>query len=523
MPAASDHRNGIFSSLANEYIVRAVMRYHPGIRQTVGAASGICALLIATTTALAQDRPPRGLHLELGATVGGHIFASDLELGVADDPALPSPKSSIAFGLRAALALHPMFSLELEGVGIPTSDSINDYSAFIIGWRGHALVHFMDGAFQPFVLAGAGALSVVQTAGDAYEDINKDTDLVFHGGIGAKYWVTPTIALRLDARGLAVPNVEDGSVSPDFEILAGIGFAIGGAPPPPPPPVVPLVRDSDRDDIPDNLDKCPMEPEDKDGFQDADGCPDPDNDGDGILDAQDKCPLEAETKNGIDDDDGCPEEDKDGDGIFGTNDRCPEEPEDKDNFQDEDGCPDPDNDQDGVADGQDKCPTDPETKNGYQDEDGCPDQVPAAVAKFTGVIAGINFRVNSADIKPSSFKILKQAVKVLKDYPDLRIEISGHTSNEGKADFNMELSRKRAESVKAYLVSAGIDEGRISTVGYGPEKPIADNSTKKGRDKNRRIEFRLVSQGGDKTLPAAGPTPTPTPAPAPTPPADPKP
>ena len=179
--------------------------------------------------------------------------------------------------------------------------------------------------------------------------------------------------------------------------------------------------------------------------------------------------------------DGCPEEDKDGDGIVDSKDKCPDEAEDKDGFEDEDGCPDPDNDKDGVPDEQDKCPNEPETKNGYQDDDGCPDEVPVAVKKFTGVVKGINFRRNSADIKASSFPLLKEAVKVFREYPDLRVEISGHTSTEGKRDFNMKLSRKRAESVKGFLVSAGIDEKRIGTVGYGPDRPIADNETKEGK------------------------------------------
>ena len=185
-------------------------------------------------------------------------------------------------------------------------------------------------------------------------------------------------------------------------------------------------------------------------------------------------------------------EDTDNDGIPDDKDKCPDQAEDKDQFEDEDGCPDPDNDKDGIPDEKDKCPNEAETKNGYQDEDGCPDEVPAPVKKFTGVVKGINFRRNSADIKASSFPLLKEAVGVFKEYPTLRVEISGHTSDEGKRDFNMKLSRKRAEAVKAFLVSAGIDESRIGTVGHGPDKPIADNETKEGKEKNRRIEFRLL-------------------------------
>jgi OOP family OmpA-OmpF porin len=367
----------------------------------------------------------------------------------------------------------------------------------------------MQGRLVPFILAGMGGLSVVSTEGTEYDEIKKDTDMEFHGGAGVKYALTPVIGLRIDGRVLAVPNTTNNGMSPDFEVMAGLSIGLGGkAPPPPPAPVArtEAPRDTDNDGIPDNIDACPTDPEDKDGFKDDDGCPDPDNDKDGIADAADKCPNDPESKNGIDDDDGCPEDDKDGDGIIGSRDKCPNDAEDKDGFQDEDGCPELDNDRDGIADTNDKCPNEPETRNGFQDEDGCPDQVPAAVAKFTGVIKGITFRKNSADIKSSSFTTLKEAVQVMKSYPTLRIEVSGHTSDDGQRDFNMKLSHQRADAVKAYLISAGAEPYRIATVGYGPDKPIADNNSKDGKEKNRRIEFRLLSQDEDiDGAPAPGP------------------
>ncbi len=135
------------------------------------------------------------------------------------------------------------------------------------------------------------------------------------------------------------------------------------------------VKDSDGDGIMDPIDECPSDPEDKDGFQDEDGCPDPDNDRDGIPDPRDRCPNDPENFDGYQDDDGCPDVrgDADGDGIPDESDRCPNEPEDKDGFQDEDGCPDTDNDADGIADDKDKCPNQPEDFDGFEDEDGCPE------------------------------------------------------------------------------------------------------------------------------------------------------
>jgi len=184
--------------------------------------------------------------------------------------------------------------------------------------------------------------------------------------------------------------------------------------------------------------------------------------------------------------------DSDGDGILDPYDKCPDQAEDRDGFQDNDGCPDPDNDGDGIPDEKDKCPNEPETFNGYQDEDGCPDEIPAAVKKFTGVIMGINFKTNSADITKDSHTVLDKTVQVLVDYPDVKMEIGGHTDNVGTAEHNLELSQKRAESVKAYLVGKGISADRLTAVGYGMDKPITSNKTKADKAKNRRTEFTLI-------------------------------
>ena len=134
--------------------------------------------------------------------------------------------------------------------------------------------------------------------------------------------------------------------------------------------------DRDGDGIPDDKDECPDQPEDFDGQDDADGCPDLDSDGDGIPDDKDRCPHEPEDLDGYQDEDGCPDPDNDGDGIPDRLDQCPNAPEDKDGVDDHDGCPDPDNDGDGIPDSKDRCPLEPETKNGYLDDDGCPDRVP---------------------------------------------------------------------------------------------------------------------------------------------------
>lgn len=225
---------------------------------------------------------------------------------------------------------------------------------------------------------------------------------------------------------------------------------------------IPLTpSDRDKDGIPDHKDKCPDDPEDYDGYMDTDGCPDTDNDNDGIPDAVDQ---------------------------------CPNEPEDKDGFQDEDGCPDLDNDKDGIPDVSDQCPNEAEDFNGYQDEDGCPEGgKPVEKPKETSfILEGLKFEPNSAAMVPGAYTSLEKAGRIIKDYPDVNVIIEGHAASTGRPDFEMSLSRDRANTVSDYLVQTyGIEASRIRAVGYGSTKPIADNATRDGRARNRRIEFKV--------------------------------
>ncbi len=250
--------------------------------------------------------------------------------------------------------------------------------------------------------------------------------------------------------------------------------------------------DNDKDSIKDNIDKCPDLAEDFDGYEDADGCPDLDNDADGIQDVNDKCPNEPEDFDGVQDTDGCPDivMDSDGDGVPDDVDKCPQKSEDADGFQDEDGCPDPDNDLDGIPDTGDRCPNEMETFNGHEDEDGCPDERPIE-ERF--ILRGVNFETASASITPDSYTILDQVVRSLKAYPDVRVEVAGYTDDVGKDEYNMSLSQKRADSVKQYLVNAGIATERVEARGYGETNPIASNKSAAGRAENRRIEFKRLN------------------------------
>jgi outer membrane protein OmpA-like peptidoglycan-associated protein len=217
--------------------------------------------------------------------------------------------------------------------------------------------------------------------------------------------------------------------------------------------------DRDKDGIKDNVDKCPNDPEDKDGFQDEDGCPELDNDQDGIADAKD---------------------------------RCPNEPEDKDGFEDEDGCPDPDNDKDGVPDTTDKCPNEP----GTAENNGCPKKFEHIVVTQDKIELRqkIFFDTDKATIMPRSYALLDEIGSVMRGRPTMAVRIEGHTDTRGSRVHNMKLSQSRAESVRQHLIGLGIDQGRMDARGLGPDQPIETNKTAAGREKNRRVEFFITQQ-----------------------------
>jgi outer membrane protein OmpA-like peptidoglycan-associated protein len=217
-----------------------------------------------------------------------------------------------------------------------------------------------------------------------------------------------------------------------------------------------------------------------------------DNDKDGLLDAKDQCPNKAEDKDGFEDTDGCTDPDNDQDKVLDTQDACPNEREDADDWEDDDGCPDLDNDNDGFPDEGDRCPNDPETVNSYQDADGCPDAVPVEVALYTGVIPGITFDNNKDTIRSTSEGILSASLATLLQFPDMKIEIQGHTDAKADDLYNLELSQRRANQVMLWFIRHGVDPSRLRAVGYGETIAIADNQTEAGRATNRRVEFKLI-------------------------------
>jgi len=239
---------------------------------------------------------------------------------------------------------------------------------------------------------------------------------------------------------------------------------------PPPPPV-----DTDGDGITDDKDKCPTVP----GVVKYDGCPVPDTDKDGINDEKDKCP----TVPGLAKYDGCPVPDTDKDGISDEEDKCPTVP----GVARYEGCPVPDTDGDGINDEEDKCPD----VKGVASQQGCPEISQEVIRKVEYAAKNIYFNTGSSKLLSRSFKPLNEVVDILKQNTDLSLSIDGHTDNTGPSAFNQSLSQKRAEAVKAYMISKGISAGRLTAAGYGQDQPVADNNTAAGRQQNRRVELKL--------------------------------
>jgi outer membrane protein OmpA-like peptidoglycan-associated protein len=307
-----------------------------------------------------------------------------------------------------------------------------------------------------------------------------------NGGLGLTYWFTEMVGLSW--RSTYKQSFEDirEDMPSHMQHFAGLTFKFGG-------------KDTDGDGIYDKDDACPevaglkqfngCPDTDADGITDAsDSCPDvagpaefngcPDTDGDGIADKDDACPDVA----GLKSLGGCP--DTDGDGITDKSDKCPDVKGPKENG----GCPWPDRDGDKVLDKDDKCPD----EAGTVSNNGCPEVTEEAIKKLNDYAKTILFDTNKDTFKQQTYPVLLAISAILKEYPSSKFSIEGHTDSDGSNEFNLRLSDSRAIAVKKYLVEQGIDEFRLSAMGYGESKPIDTNKTKAGKANNRRVEVKLV-------------------------------
>jgi outer membrane protein OmpA-like peptidoglycan-associated protein len=408
------------------------------------------------------------------------------ELALAADIVLPTGSKSAAAS-DGTVAVQPRvivsralwarsFLTASAGVSLRESEGVDNLKL------GSELL-FSLGAFFD-VVSGFGPVAELSGA-TILDEAFKEDHTPMEATIGARYATD-----EWTAQGGLGAGLTSGVGTPDVRLIAALGYRPAADEE---PEAAPVDGDADHDGILDSKDACPRVAEDRDGFEDEDGCPEADNDKDGIVDASDGCPLEAEDTDDFEDQNGCPEPDNDGDGLLDADDNCPLEAEDKDGFEDQDGCPDPDNDKDGVLDPKDACPLDAETKDGRDDEDGCPDLI--RVDREEGriqILDKIHFATNSDRILERSFALLEEMAKSLVAHPELgAISIEGHTDSKGSNEANRKLSQRRADSVLRFLAERGVPSARLSAIGQGEEQPIENNTTEAGRAENRRVEFKL--------------------------------
>ena len=239
-------------------------------------------------------------------------------------------------------------------------------------------------------------------------------------------------------------------------------------PPPPPEPEEPEPQDRDHDGILDADDACPDAPEDFDGFEDEDGCPEDDNDQDGLPDIEDECPLD---------------------------------PEDLDGFMDEDGCPDPDNDGDGVLDADDACPTELEVVNGVEDNDGCPDEGLIEMVQDRIVLdERVLFDSDRWSIRPRAYAILEAIVELWRLHPEWTlVRVEGHADYRGREDWNVRLSQRRADAVARFLQNLGMPEEIMESEGFGSARPFGPGYGSRALQRNRRVEFVVVERNNEES------------------------
>jgi outer membrane protein OmpA-like peptidoglycan-associated protein len=290
-----------------------------------------------------------------------------------------------------------------------------------------------------------------------------------------------------DRDGDAVPDVED--ACPDEKGVRTADPKTNGCPPPP--------NDRDGDGIPDEDDACPDVPGVRDPVRALNGCP-PDRDNDGIPDGEDACPDQIGPRDPDPKKNGCPlPSDRDNDGIPDDKDACPDVPGSADPDPKKNGCPG-DRDKDGIPDDKDACPDEKGPADPDPKKNGCPKEVRVADDQIV-LLEQVEFDLGKATIRAQSNRLLGTIVQVLTEHPEVtKVEVQGHTDNRGAADENMKLSQRRAEAVRDALVKRGVAPERLTAAGYGSNKPIMSNLTTIGRQKNRRVELRILEKTAKK-------------------------
>ncbi len=438
----------------------------------------LATALLASGITMAQDEENTSyLGVRAGLNVSTLKMTGDLPLG---------QESNIAFrpmgGFFASLPVGKRFSIQPEilysGMGAVIKNAgkdirqrLNELSVpVLLKYKISEKVNLLAGPQLDLLISSKQKMD--DETIDDLDRLNRDN---ISATAGLEVWPHPKWVLGTRFI-YGISNMRQSSAAYEWKDRAwnfSLGYRMGKKPEPKvvPPPPPPPPADSDNDGINDNEDKCPNEP----GIAKYNGCPIPDTDKDGINDEEDKCPEVP----GIARFNGCPIPDTDKDGVNDEEDKCPDTP----GLSRYQGCPIPDRDNDGVNDEEDRCPD----LAGPAENGGCP---MLEASKFNA--ANVQFVTGSSTLTSVARKELDKAARILNEqYPQLKVEIAGHTDNTGKAEMNQTLSEKRAASVKAYLIKKGVAEDRLSTVGLGQDQPVADNATAAGRARNRRVEFKV--------------------------------
>jgi OmpA-OmpF porin, OOP family len=382
-------------------------------------------------------------------------------------------KASGLLGLSAEIDIKKAFFLLNTAVHFRPGGAVNDFHvANEFRYGAGAFVPLRDGSFR--------------IGGEIFGSVGFGQDGTYSAPLVPLEWMAE-MRMTLDQKkrawlGFGGGSRLTGGYAPDFRLVGVLGYSFGIADTDPGSPGKRFKAerykehgaDTDHDGIPDDIDLCPTEPEDGKPPNPDDGCPAlPDRDGDGIPDNVDK---------------------------------CPDNPEDFDGVQDADGCPEDDSDKDGIPDAQDACPKEPGEPDADPKKNGCP----KFIRRITGsseiqILKQVQFATGKATILANSFPILDEVVRLLKVNLEItHLDIEGHTDNRGSDDLNEKLSNDRAHSVMKYIVEHGINQDRLAAAGYGPRRPIADNNTADGRQKNRRVEFHIRNKvDGASGAPAA--------------------
>ena len=519
-------KGGFRLSLAGHYENDPLVMYRNGNR--LGSVVGNRA----TGHLLAAWAPMQWLELGLQLPLVFWQNGDDLSAQNVESPAttgLSTPMVHVRLGLLAQRRDAPVdLALEL-GVGLPVGSADTLSRDSVVRLSPRVMLGRNFGALRAGVEAGAliRPSVVLGDVGEVQDELGSEVRLgavvaTTGDGLRGELNVRGSVPLTreqaslevlaglrlplsesLEAYALGGPGFGNAPGTPTFRVLLGV--AVGGG-----EKVDTSRRDDDGDGVVNGEDKCPTEA----GPAERQGCPVRDADQDGIEDAEDKCPTEA----GLAERQGCPVRDADQDGIEDAADKCPTEA----GPANRQGCPVRDADQDGIEDAADKCPTEaglPELRGcpakdtdgdtvadhldncpaeaGVPTNAGCPVQQKQMVAIQKGKLEikeQVFFATGKAIIQPRSFKMLDQVAKILQQHPEVdQMVIEGHTDDRGNAEANRKLSLARAEAVKGYLVSKGVEPSRLEAKGFGPDRPIASNKAEKGRAANRRVEFIIVT------------------------------